>query len=57
VLVLVARASLIGCLVTRGVMATVTQHRDGPGGAMVLVEASGAGGEGGELMDTLGRKF
>jgi len=65
VLVLVARASLIRCLVTRGPMATVIQHRDGLGGAMVLVEASGAGlveasavgGEGGELMDTLGRKF
>jgi hypothetical protein len=57
VLVLVARASLIRCLVTRGPMATVIQHRDGLDGAMVLFEASAVGGEGGELMDTLGCKF
>ena len=64
-LVLVARASLIRCLVTRALMATVIQDRDGLGGVMVLVEALGAGlveasaggGEGGELMDTVGRKF
>ena len=68
-LVLVARASLIRCLVTHGLMAMVTQHRGGPGGATVLVVALGAalvvglvvasvaGGEGGELMDTVGRKF
>lgn len=65
-LVLVARALLIRCLVTHGLMATVTQHRGGPGWATVLVVALGAGlvvglvegsvvdGEGGELMDTLG---
>ena len=49
-LVLVARASLIRCLVTHGLMAL--------GAALVvgLAEASVAGGEGGELMDTLGGK-
>jgi hypothetical protein len=64
VLVLAARGSLIRCLVTHGPMATVIQHRDGLGRAMVLVVALGAdlvvglleasvvGGEGGELMDT-----
>jgi hypothetical protein len=64
VLVLVARASPIPCLVTHGLMATVTQHRGGPGGATVLVVALGVvlvvglvvGGEGGELMDTLAGK-
>ena len=64
-LVLVARGSLIRCLVTHGLMATVIQHRNGLGGAMVLVGASGAGlveasavgGEGGEPMDTLGGKL
>ena len=67
-LVLVSRASLIRCLVTNDLMATVTQHRDGSGGATALVvglaaglvvglvEASAVGGEGGELMDTLGGK-
>lgn len=68
-LVLAARGSLIRCPVTHGPMATVIQRRDGLGGAMVLVvalvadlvvglvEASVVGGGGGELMDTLGRKF
>jgi hypothetical protein len=64
VLVLAARASLIRCLVTHGVMATVIQHRYGLGGAMVLVVALVVGsvvawvvvGEGGELMGTLGGK-
>ena len=59
-LVLVGRALLIRCVVTRGLMAMVTQHRGGPSGATVLVvglvEASVVGGEGGELMDTLGGK-
>jgi hypothetical protein len=46
-------------------MATVIQHRDGLGGATVLVAASVVGlvvasvvgGEGGELMGTLGGKL
>ena len=64
-LVLTARASLIGCRVTRALMATVIQHRDGLGGAMVLVAALVVGlavalvvgGEGGELMGALGGRF
>ena len=64
-LVLTARASLIGCRVTRALMATVIRHRDGLGGAMVLVAALVVGlavalvvgGEGGELMGTLGGRF
>jgi len=65
VLVLAARGSLIRCLVTNGLMVTVIQHRDGPGGAIVLVVALGAdlveasvvGGEGGGLMDTPCSRF
>jgi hypothetical protein len=61
VLVLTARASLIRCLVTHGLMATVIQHRYGLGGAMVLVVALAVAsvvvGEDGDLMGTLGGKF
>jgi hypothetical protein len=65
VLALAARASLIQCLVTRALMATVIQNRFGPGGAMALVAglvvgsvvASVVGGEGGEVMGPLGGKF
>ena len=59
-LVLAAQASLMRCVVTPGLTATVIQHLDGLGGAMAFVAASVAGlvvasvvaGEDGELMDT-----
>lgn len=57
-LVLAARASGTRCLVTHGLMATVTQDRYGPGGAggsvVDLVVALVVVGEDGEVMGTLG---
>ncbi len=63
--VLAARASPTQHLVTGALMGTVIQHRDGLGGAMVLVAALVVGlvvvsvvaGEDGDLMGTLGGKF
>ena len=64
-LVLAAQASRTQDLVTRALMGTVIQRRDGLGGGMVLVAASVAGlvvasvvgGEDGELMDSPGGRF